>query len=77
MEVFFATSSFVILMSLHQSLGVGHFIVKRWLRLFPAMLIASIFIYAASPYMPYRPAGLLRAALHEADDRLFRRAGGP
>ena len=56
-ELFFAISGFVILMSLHQSLGFRHFIVKRWLRLFPAMLVASIFIYAASPFMPYRPAG--------------------
>ncbi len=77
MEVFFAISGFVILMSLHQSLGFGHFIVKRLLRLFPAMLIASIFIYAASLFILYRPAGLLRDAQHEADDRLFRRTGGP
>jgi peptidoglycan/LPS O-acetylase OafA/YrhL len=56
-ELFFAISGFVILMSLHRSRGFGQFIGRRWLRLFPAMLVASLLIYAASPLMPYRPAG--------------------
>lgn len=43
-QLFFLISGFVILMTLEKSKSFIHFMYKRWLRLFPAMLIATIFI---------------------------------
>ncbi|MDF0533017.1 acyltransferase [Shewanella sp. A32] len=43
-QLFFAISGFVIFMSLHNSENISVFLTKRWLRLFPLMLICSLFI---------------------------------
>jgi peptidoglycan/LPS O-acetylase OafA/YrhL len=45
-ELFFLISGFVILMTLEKSNGLRDFATRRWLRLFPAMLIGSLLILA-------------------------------
>ncbi len=44
-ELFFMISGFVIFMTLDKSDSYLSFLRKRWLRLFPAMLIASLLLY--------------------------------
>lgn len=56
-ELFFLISGFVILMTLDAAEGFGAFLRRRWLRLFPAMLAASAFIFATAPLLPERPSG--------------------
>jgi peptidoglycan/LPS O-acetylase OafA/YrhL len=55
--LFFMISGFVIFMTLDKSRSLIHFITKRWLRLFPAMLIATILVYSSSSFFHERPAG--------------------
>ncbi len=45
-ELFFLISGFVILMTIERCKSARHFIYKRWLRLFPAMAIATILTVA-------------------------------
>lgn len=54
---FFLISGFVITMSLEKCIDFGDFIFRRWLRLFPAMLIASILILITAPFFSARPFG--------------------
>lgn len=56
-ELFFIISGFVIFMSLDKCDSFGQFIGKRWLRLFPAMLIATALIFITAPLVN-RPDGL-------------------
>lgn len=49
-QLFFLISGFVIYMSLQGSSSFKMFIYKRWLRLFPAMLIATTFIFLYSTF---------------------------
>jgi len=56
-QLFFLISGFVITMTLERSSDLKTYLVKRWLRLFPAMLICSAIIYATSILLPERPAG--------------------
>ena len=49
-QLFFLISGFVITMSLEKCIDFGDFIFRRWLRLFPAMLIASILILITAPF---------------------------
>lgn len=56
-QLFFLISGFVIFMTLEKTLTLREFIYKRWLRLFPAMLLASFFIYVSSYFLHSRPAG--------------------
>lgn len=56
-ELFFLISGFVILMTLEKSKNFKEFLRKRWLRLFPAMFISTIFIYSTASFLPERPAG--------------------
>lgn len=56
-QLFFIISGFVILMSLERCKGILEFMKKRWVRLFPAMLICSILVYVSSPLFTYRPSG--------------------
>lgn len=57
-QLFFLISGFVILMTLEKSENFLQFIKKRWLRLFPGMLIVTVFIFITSPFLPERPAGI-------------------
>ena len=45
-ELFFLISGFVIFMTIEKCAGVSDFMVRRWLRLFPAMLIATTLLLA-------------------------------
>ena len=56
-ELFFLISGYVILMTLEKCENFKEFIYRRWIRLFPAMLICSILIYITSFYFYERPAG--------------------
>lgn len=56
-ELFFVISGFVILMTLEKCDGIKHFIYRRWLRLFPAMLICTVVIYMTAGIFYERPAG--------------------
>lgn len=47
-DLFFLISGYVIFLTLERSTGVGDFLRRRWLRLFPAMLIATTIIFAVS-----------------------------
>ncbi len=56
-QLFFLISGFVIAMSLKRCDRFSEFIYKRWLRLFPAMLVGSIFVFAIAPLFSARPYG--------------------
>ena len=55
--LFFAISGYVILMTLEKCTGIKEFLYRRWLRLFPGMLICSAIIYSTAGYFRERPAG--------------------
>jgi peptidoglycan/LPS O-acetylase OafA/YrhL len=55
--LFFIISGFVIFMTLERCVNFREFILRRWLRLFPAMLICSLLIFLSAPWFPERPAG--------------------
>ena len=57
-NLFFLISGFVILMTLEKCTGIKEFIYRRWLRLFPAMLICSLLIYFTAGFFYERPAGV-------------------
>ncbi len=56
-DLFFIISGFVIYWTLDKCPGLCQFTVKRWLRLFPAMLLGSIFIFLTGFFIPNRPLG--------------------
>ena len=57
-QLFFLISGFVILMTLEKTKNFLDFIKKRWLRLFPSMLIATVLMYATANYFYERPEGV-------------------
>lgn len=56
-ELFFLISGFVILMTLEKSKNFINFMYRRWVRLFPAMLIATILSYTTVSIFYERPFG--------------------
>ncbi len=56
-QLFFLISGFVILMSLDKCSSIRGFLYKRWIRLFPAMLVCSILVFVTSEVLYERPAG--------------------
>lgn len=56
--LFFMISGFVIFMTLDKSKGLVNFLLKRWLRLFPAMLIVSLTIYFTAGFFIEGPLGM-------------------
>ena len=56
-QLFFMISGFVIAMTLEKCKGFGEFIYRRWLRLFPAMLITVVLIFITAPLLSARPSG--------------------
>jgi peptidoglycan/LPS O-acetylase OafA/YrhL len=56
-DLFFLISGFVIFMTLEKCDNFRDFILRRWLRLFPAMLICSILVFVSVGLFPERPAG--------------------
>lgn len=59
-QLFFIISGYVIFMTLDKTPGFGGFMLRRWIRLFPAMLIATLLIGIASYLLPYRPGHIPR-----------------
>lgn len=57
-ELFFLISGFVILMTLEKCSNAKDFLYRRWLRLFPAMLICSTLVFLTSALFFERPAGI-------------------
>lgn len=57
-QLFFLISGFVILMSLERSEKYLTFLYKRWIRLFPAMLIMTLIIYTTSSIFYERATGV-------------------
>lgn len=57
-ELFFLISGFVILMTLEKCTGFADFMLRRWLRLFPAMLVCSLFVYITAGIFYERPMGI-------------------
>ena len=57
-ELFFLISGFVILMSLEKCSSFPQFIYKRWVRLFPGMLVATIIIFFSASFFIERPLGI-------------------
>lgn len=55
--LFFIISGFVIVMTLEKCQSLSEFMFKRWLRLFPAMLIATALILITAPLFTARPLG--------------------
>ncbi|WP_242139654.1 acyltransferase [Sphingomonas sp. TREG-RG-20F-R18-01] len=53
-QLFFMISGFVILMTLEKCSAFGTFLYRRWLRLFPVMLIATavVFLFNATTDLP-------------------------
>lgn len=56
-QLFFLISGFVIFLTLDRCASLSEFLGRRWLRLFPAMLIASLFVWYTAGIFPERPAG--------------------
>jgi peptidoglycan/LPS O-acetylase OafA/YrhL len=56
-HLFFLISGYVIYMTLDKPQSPTNFFFRRWLRLFPAMLICSVIIYSTAAYFFERPAG--------------------
>lgn len=56
-QLFFVISGFVIAMTLEKCTSFGGFMYRRWLRLFPAMIIASLLIFVTAPLLTARPYG--------------------
>ena len=59
-QLFFMISGYVIYMSMERKRGAFPFILSRWLRLAPAMLMGSIVILLTSNFIPQRPIGDLK-----------------
>jgi peptidoglycan/LPS O-acetylase OafA/YrhL len=56
-QLFFLISGFVIFMTLDKTPSFAVFMGKRFLRLFPAMLIASVLVYLTASFLLHRPVG--------------------
>ncbi len=56
-QLFFLISGFVILMTLEKTGSFAAFMFRRWIRLFPAMLVASLLIYFTAGFFHERPFG--------------------
>ncbi len=62
-NLFFMISGFVILLTLEKCQGVWEFLYRRWLRLFPAMLVASLLVFFTQTWLSEGPS----KALHPID----------
>ena len=58
-QLFFMISGFVILMTLERCSNIADFMLRRWLRLFPAMAIATVLVCVTAPLLSDRPAGTI------------------
>jgi peptidoglycan/LPS O-acetylase OafA/YrhL len=60
-ELFFMISGYVIFMTLNATPDIKQFLWKRWIRLFPAMAVASALIFLSASFLPDRPGSAPRA----------------
>jgi len=58
-QLFFLISGFVIFLTLEKTRNFPDFMTRRWLRLFPAMLICSALVFSSAALFPERPGGAL------------------
>jgi peptidoglycan/LPS O-acetylase OafA/YrhL len=56
-NLFFIISGYVIFMTLEKCKNFKEFMFKRWIRLFPAMLFCSLFVYITAGLLNNRPLG--------------------
>lgn len=56
-QLFFLISGYVIALTLERCDNLWGFYVRRWSRLFPAMLVGSLIIFFTSPLLSARPDG--------------------
>lgn len=56
-QLFFLISGFVIFMTLEKCSSLPDFLFRRWLRLFPGMLICSLLVFASAAFFYERPGG--------------------
>lgn len=56
-QLFFIISGFVIALTLEKSKSMSDFMIRRWLRLFPAMFVCSLFVFLTAPLFSERPEG--------------------
>ena len=56
-QLFFIISGFVIAMTLEKCNNFWNFMYRRWLRLFPAMLVGSFIVLITAPLFTARPYG--------------------
>jgi peptidoglycan/LPS O-acetylase OafA/YrhL len=56
-QLFFMISGFVIALTLRRCSSMREFILRRWLRLFPAMAIVSLLVFCTAWIFPERPLG--------------------
>lgn len=70
-QLFFLISGFVIYMSLENSKSIGQFLLKRWLRLFPAMLIGTILLYGYFTIQSHSNNGALPKTINLFPGLLF------
>jgi peptidoglycan/LPS O-acetylase OafA/YrhL len=59
-QLFFMISGFVIAMTLEKCERFSDFMFRRWIRLFPAMLIVTLAIFATAAVLSARPYGAPR-----------------
>ena len=59
-QLFFCISGYVIYLSLYKSSGLLSFAKKRFLRLAPAMYVASFFLFFSAFYISERPEGAVK-----------------
>lgn len=59
-QLFFVISGYVIFLTLDKTPGFFNFMLRRWIRLFPAMLVATLLIATAAHFIPYRYGGIPR-----------------
>ncbi len=57
-NLFFLISGFVILMTLEKTNNFFDFMLRRWIRLFPAMLVCTIIIYSTAFFFMNGPKGM-------------------
>lgn len=56
--LFFVISGCVIFLTLDKTANLAGFLIRRWIRLFPAMLIATLAIPVIAYFFPYRFGGI-------------------
>ena len=70
LSIFFVISGLVIFMTLDKSKNLLDFLIRRWIRLFPAMFLATIILFSTLSLFPSRPSGDI-AALDAIPGLLF------